>query len=103
MNRIGRRKQLLGIGLLVLLVVGIGCIYITLFLHLCCSPTSGPYHLPDLLDCGLLPSTAALEVSFLVLFGLILLFFLPLTCPIPHLSEFIDSLFKPPRLATYFS
>jgi len=98
-----RRKQIIGLGLLVLLVVGISCGYVTFFLHFCCSPTSGPYHLSDLLNCSLLPGAVAFEVGFFMLFGLVPLFFLPPAYLIPHLSEFVRSLFKPPRLATYLS
>ncbi len=95
MSQIGRRKQILGICLLVLLVAGISCALIILFTHLHCSSTPGTYYLTDLLDCSLLPGTVALEDGLSVLFGLVPLFFLPLTPLIPHLSEFIPSLYNP--------
>jgi len=103
MNQINRRKQILSLCLLALLVAGISCTYVTLFLHLCCSSTSEPYHFLHFLDCGLLPSMLVLEAGLFVLFGLIPLFFLPPTYLIPHLSGFMDSLFQPPRLATCLS
>lgn len=103
MNQIGQRKQILGICLLLLLIAGISCSYLTLFTHLCCSSVSEPYHSFNFPDCSLLPNIVALEVNLFVLFGLIPLFFLPPIHLVPHLSEFIRSLFKPPRLATYLS
>ncbi len=103
MSQMDRRKQILGLGLLVLLVAGISCALVVLFTHLCCSSTSGIHHLTNFLDCSLLRSTLALEEGLSVLFGLVPLFFLLLTLLIPHLSEFIHSLYKPPRLASYLS
>jgi hypothetical protein len=74
--------------------------YVALFMHLCCSSTSEPYYFPHSVDCSLSSGTLVLEVGLFMLFGLILLFFLLPTDLIPHLSEFINSLFKPPQLAT---
>jgi len=95
----GKRKQIIGVSFLVLLVAGISCGHVPLFLYLCCSSTSELDHLSDLLDCSLLPGAGAF---FFILFGLIPLLFLPPAYLIPHLSEFIDSLYKPPRLVPSF-
>jgi hypothetical protein len=103
MNQISRRKQILSLSLLALLIAGISCMYLALFIHLCCSSTFESYHSLLSPDCNLSSNTLVLEVGLFMLFGLILLFFLPPADLIPHLSEFIDSLFKPPQSVIYFS
>jgi hypothetical protein len=103
MSQIGRRKQILSALFLMLLIAALSCIYAMPLKHFQCSSTSESYPSFNFLDCSLLPGILIFEAGLFMPFSLIPLFFSLFAYLIPHLSEFIDSLFKPPQLAVYLS